>query len=97
MNLAEEIETLIRARYPLLYIVSSEEGRVQQMIGDIARRRQKRVFEWSCSLGLLPAGTSIQSQKTRQPATREPVTLGRVDVQHLEHLTRRLRSVVVPE
>ncbi|MBC8001397.1 MAG: AAA family ATPase [Opitutaceae bacterium] len=73
MNLAEEIETLIRARYPLLYIVSSEESRVQQMICEIARRRQKKVFEWSCSLGLLPAGTSIQSQKNRQPATREPV------------------------
>lgn len=73
MNFQTEIETLIRARYPILYILSSEELRVQQLIVDIAHKRQKRVFEWSCSTGIVPAGTSIQSQKLRQPATKEPL------------------------
>lgn len=73
MKLIEEIETLIRARYPLLYIVSSEESRVQQVLLEIADRRQKRLFEWSISTGIVPAGTSIQSQRNRNPATKDPL------------------------
>ncbi len=73
MNLQEEIETLIRARYPILYIVSSEETRVQSLIQEIAQRRQKRAYEWSCSVGIVPAGTSLQSQKVRNPATKDPI------------------------
>lgn len=73
MNFQDEIETLIRARYPILYLISSEELRVQELITEIARKRQKRVFEWSYSTGIVPAGTSIQSQKNRNPATKEPL------------------------
>jgi len=32
------------------------------------------VFEWSYSTGLLPAGTSFQSQKHRQRRTKDPLT-----------------------
>jgi len=68
-----EIETLIRARYPILYIVSSEEMRVQNLVVEIAKRRQKKIFEWSYSTGIVPAGTSIQSQKHRNAATKDPL------------------------
>ena len=73
MNFAQEIETLIRARYPILYIVTAEESRVQELIMGIANRRQKRVFEWSVSTGIVPAGTSIQSQKHRNAPTKDPL------------------------
>lgn len=73
MKLQAEIETLIRARYPVLYIVSSEETRVQNVILSIAQRRQKKVFEWSFSVGIVPAGTSLQSQKHRNAATKDPL------------------------
>jgi len=73
VNLQTEIETLIRARYPILYIVSSEETRVQSVITSIAQRRQKKVFEWSFSTGIVPAGTSLQSQKHRNAATKDPL------------------------
>ncbi len=73
MNIVQEIETLIRARYPILYLVTGEETRVQETIVTIAQRRQKNVFEWSCSTGIVPAGTSIQSQKHRSAATRDPI------------------------
>lgn len=73
MTLQQEIETLIRARYPILYVVSGEELRVQTTIVAIAKARQKRVFEWSYTTGLVPAGTSIQSQKNRNTATRDPL------------------------
>src|SRR5258707_6120712 len=73
MNVQTEIETLIRARYPLLYIITSEEVRVQNLIVEIAKKRQKKVFEWSYSTGIVPAGTSIQSQKHRNATTKDPL------------------------
>jgi SpoVK/Ycf46/Vps4 family AAA+-type ATPase len=73
MTFADEVETLIRARYPILYILSTEEMRVQKLIQDIAQKRQKKVFEWSYSTGLVPAGTSIQSQKHRNAPTKDPI------------------------
>ena len=71
-DFAEELETLIRARYPLIYIVSPEEGRVQELVRGIAERRQKSVYEWSCTTGLVPAGTSIQLARSRNASTRDP-------------------------
>ena len=60
MNSQTEIEILIRARYPILYIISSEEMRVQNVIVEIAAKRQKKVFEWTFSNGIVPAGASIR-------------------------------------
>ena len=73
MNFQTEIETLIRARYPILYIITSEEMRVQNILVEIAAKRQKKVFEWTYSSGIVPAGASIQSQKSRSPATKDPL------------------------
>jgi SpoVK/Ycf46/Vps4 family AAA+-type ATPase len=73
MTFQTELETLIRARYPILYVISSEELRVQNDVLEIAKKRQKKAFEWSYSTGIVPAGTSIQSQKLRHPATKDPL------------------------
>ena len=73
MNFQTEIETLIRARYPILYVITSEEMRVQNILVEIAAKRQKKVFEWTYSSGIVPAGASIQSQKGRNPATKDPL------------------------
>ena len=73
MNIQTEIEVLIRARYPILYVITSEEMRVQKLLVEIAAGRQKKVFEWTYSSGIVPAGASIQSQKGRNPATKEPL------------------------
>lgn len=40
---------------------------------EIGQRRQKKVFEWTCTAGITLAGTSIQSQKSRNPATKDPL------------------------
>jgi AAA+ superfamily predicted ATPase len=47
-----EIDTLIRARYPLLYLVTFEEQRVETLLGDIARAHGKELVEWSATRGL---------------------------------------------
>lgn len=73
MHFRTELETLIRARYPILYVLSSEELRVQNLIVEVAQQRQKKAMEWSFSSGIVPAGTSIQSQKHRNAATKDPL------------------------
>ncbi|MBI2947610.1 MAG: AAA family ATPase [Verrucomicrobia bacterium] len=73
MDLGQEIETLIRARYPILYLVSSEETRVLDLLSSIAQRRQKKLFDWSCSTGIVPAGISIQVAKHRTAASKDPL------------------------
>jgi SpoVK/Ycf46/Vps4 family AAA+-type ATPase len=73
VNFQTEIETLIRARYPILYIITSEEMRLQNILVEIAAKRQKKVFEWTYSSGIVPAGASIQSQKGRNTATKDPL------------------------
>jgi hypothetical protein len=84
MNFATELETLIRARYPILYIVTSEEMRLQGVIVEIAQKRQKKVFEWSYNTGVVPAGTSLQSQKNRNVATRDPLQALDLVIEHVE-------------
>ena len=79
-----ELEVLIRARYPLLYVISWEEQRVVHRISKIAAKLGKNVFEWSINTGLVPAGTSVQSQKHKDSATQDPlVALGNV-IEHVE-------------
>jgi SpoVK/Ycf46/Vps4 family AAA+-type ATPase len=68
-----ELEILVRARYPILYVISSEEMRVQNLVVEVAKKRQKKAFEWSYSTGVVPAGTSLQSQKHRNTSTKDPL------------------------
>ncbi len=80
----KELEVLIRARYPLIYVISWEEQRVLAQVSKIASKLGKNVFEWSINTGLVPAGTSIQSQKHRDSATQDPlVALGNV-IEHVD-------------
>ena len=50
-----ELEVLIRARYPLVYVVTWEEQRLLKQVLKIAARLNKKVFEWSITMGLVPA------------------------------------------
>ncbi len=68
-----EVEVLIRARYPLVYVVSWEEQRVMALVTRIAAKLDKKVYEWSVTTGLVPTGGSIQAQKHRDTATQDPL------------------------
>jgi SpoVK/Ycf46/Vps4 family AAA+-type ATPase len=79
-----ELEVLIRARYPLVYVISWEEQRVLAQVTQIGAKLNKSVFEWSVNTGLVPGGTSLQTQKHRDAATEDPlVALGNV-IEHVE-------------
>ena len=43
----QELETLIRARYPIIYIVSWEEKRVEDALRAIAKERAKQLLVWT--------------------------------------------------
>ena len=71
-DLIEEIRILIRARYPILYIVSWEERRVEGILAEIAKSRNKGIFSWSITKGIqnLEAGTAV---KKLMDNTHDPV------------------------
>jgi SpoVK/Ycf46/Vps4 family AAA+-type ATPase len=48
-----EIEHLIRARYPLIYVVSWEEARVEDALQAVALRRGKKLIVWSVTEGMV--------------------------------------------
>lgn len=47
-----ELENLIRARYPLIYIVSWEEKRVEESIREVCQRRGKKMVVWTFTTGM---------------------------------------------
>jgi hypothetical protein len=80
----DELEVLIRARYPLVYVITWEEQRVLAEVLRIGSRLGKAVFEWSVNTGLVPTGTGLQSSKHRDAATQDPLValdnvIGHVD------------------
>ena len=47
-----ELETLIRARYPLIYVVSWEERRVEETLREVCKRRGKKMILWTYTTGM---------------------------------------------
>ena len=69
---AEELEILIRARYPVIYVVSWEEGRVEDVLFQIARRREKKLYLWSVARGIQQYGTPLDTGKRTDNSTTDP-------------------------
>jgi len=67
------METLIRARYPILYVVTWEEKKVERVLGKISQRRGKKAYTWSCTQGIHPLGVPPDVTKTRNNPTRDPL------------------------
>ena len=66
----DELETLIRARYPVIYVVSWEEARVEQHLQRIADRRGKQLCTWSVTAGLRRSGAVSTA---RQKGLADPI------------------------
>lgn len=47
-----EIETLIRARYSILYLLTFEEARLVALLADIANKQSKHLYVWTATEGL---------------------------------------------
>lgn len=62
-----ELDTLIRARYPIVYVVSWEEQRVEAALRRIVTERQRSLHIWTITRGFAP------TEGGRDPATRDPL------------------------
>ncbi len=67
----DELETLIRARYPVIYVVSWEEARVEAHLGRIAAKRGKQLYLWSVTTGMRRAGAA--NQQSQQRGMADPI------------------------
>jgi len=59
-----QIDVLIRARYSILYVVSWEEDRVEASLREIARKRDKRIFTWTITHGMVGDGETRGAPST---------------------------------
>lgn len=68
----DQLELLIRARYPIIYVVSWEEARVVQHLHRIAAARNKELHLWSVTSGSrrhpTPSGTPLPTGKSKSLA-----------------------------
>ncbi len=68
-DIKKELKILISAKYPIIYILSWEENRVEAVLKSIARETMKKIFFWSCTTGI------VQDSKTKDinSETMDPV------------------------
>ncbi|MFN8493210.1 MAG: AAA family ATPase [Caldilineaceae bacterium] len=67
----QELDTYIRARYPLLWVVTPEEERALKAIEALAQTQRKRLWQWSGTVGLSNSATPTRVDA----AKRDPLTL----------------------
>lgn len=48
----QEVDQLVRARYPLLYVLTWEEDRARKLLAKVATKQMKPLIEWSITDGL---------------------------------------------
>jgi ATP-dependent 26S proteasome regulatory subunit len=66
----QELDVLVRARYPLLYLVTSEEQRLEAILSDLAETHGKALLGWSISKGFRRLGGS---KTGATPEAKEPL------------------------
>jgi SpoVK/Ycf46/Vps4 family AAA+-type ATPase len=63
----KEAEDLTKARYPILYIVSSEEQRVEEAMKDISLRREYKCAAWCITKGFVKLAGTIKGGDVKDP------------------------------
>jgi SpoVK/Ycf46/Vps4 family AAA+-type ATPase len=63
----KEINVLIRARYPLIFIISYEETRIVNLIYKIAQEQNKQFYLWSITRGIHKLEEEKIDESTRDP------------------------------
>ncbi len=64
-ELVDELDVLIRARYPIVYVVSWEEARVESHLLRLARKHGKELHEWSVTGGMRKCGVAHGGQRSK--------------------------------
>jgi len=72
-EILKELDVLVRARYPIIYITTFEEARADDYVLRIGRSRGKKVICWSQTRGLMPVGQSSQNSKSIMDGSNDPM------------------------
>jgi len=67
---AKQIDVLIRARYPIVYVISWEEGRVIAALRELTAQQNKRFWVWTETMGLQSGtvgGAGAPEEESRDP------------------------------
>jgi AAA+ superfamily predicted ATPase len=92
-----ELDLLIRARYPILYVVTWEELRVCRHLEGVAQQRGKQLYLWSVTTGLQKAGSTAAA--TRAGRLADPVESLNTVIEHKEpaiYVFRDLHPFIAP-
>jgi ATP-dependent 26S proteasome regulatory subunit len=73
LDTRSELEVLIRARYPLIYVVSWEEDRALHEIDRIAQILDKKVYTWDINNGIARYRRSIEGKIEGKKGTKDPI------------------------
>jgi SpoVK/Ycf46/Vps4 family AAA+-type ATPase len=70
---ANELETLIRARYPLIYVITWEEDRVMGELDTISSNLNKKIFEWTINRGISRYRHALDGKPEGRKGTKDPI------------------------
>lgn len=73
MNARDEIEVLVRAKYPIVFVLTWEERRASEAIESIAQELGRKLFTWSLTQGMKP-GVAERSGAEKLPSELEALT-----------------------
>lgn len=79
-NFEKNLELLVRARYPLVYLLTAEERRAEEAVRVVASRTGKRLHVWTYTRGFepsVPAESSASPRGTLTPDIEALTTLFR--------------------
>lgn len=67
------LEVLVRARYPLLYVVSWEEERVMAEVANVATALGKKIYDWSIVQGIARYRHGVRAPIEGKKGTKDPI------------------------
>jgi len=73
MHIKDLIRCLLRARYPLLWILSQEEMRVLATLNEVACRERMKLLVWTVTKGLVPYQALAKAWLEGRPDEAKPV------------------------
>jgi SpoVK/Ycf46/Vps4 family AAA+-type ATPase len=65
-DVKEELELMIRSRYPIIYLITWEEMRLKRFIQSLATSLNKQLYTWSASSGMESNGRTVEENKTAE-------------------------------
>ncbi|HTV47447.1 MAG TPA: AAA family ATPase [Phycisphaerae bacterium] len=80
----DELEVLIRARYPIIYVLTWEEERVEKVLSEIATARNKKFHVWTYTQGIVRYGAEPQRAKSGTGSTTDPLSALDAVLQHVD-------------